>query len=78
MTGSVPGFMDIIENFGAGELVDDNIVRRWAAQGKRIHMYGDDTWLKVFPSQFSKHQGVTSFFVTDYTEVIVLIISICG
>ncbi|XP_063841939.1 GPI ethanolamine phosphate transferase 2-like [Scylla paramamosain] len=69
VTGSVPGFMDIIENFGAGELVDDNIIRRWAAQGRRIHLYGDDTWLKVFPSQFSKHQGVTSFFVTDYTEV---------
>ena len=64
--------MDVIENFGAGELVDDNIIRRWAAQGRRIHFYGDDTWLKLFPLQFWRHQGVTSFFVTDYTEVIVV------
>lgn len=70
VTGSIPGFMDVIENFGAGELADDNIIQRWAAQGRRIHFYGDDTWLKLFPRQFSKHQVVTSFFVSDYKEVI--------
>lgn len=70
VTGSIPGFMDVVENFGAGELADDNIVRRWTAQGRRIHFYGDDTWIKLFPTQFSRHQGVTSFFVSDYTEVI--------
>ncbi|XP_069193929.1 GPI ethanolamine phosphate transferase 2-like isoform X1 [Procambarus clarkii] len=69
VTGSIPGFMDIIENFGAGELTDDNLIRRWVDAGKRIYFYGDDTWLKLFPSQFSKHDAVTSFFVTDYTEV---------
>ncbi|XP_071551916.1 GPI ethanolamine phosphate transferase 2-like isoform X2 [Panulirus ornatus] len=61
--------MDIIENFGAGELTDDNLIKRWVGKGKRVHFYGDDTWIKLFPSQFSKHDGVTSFFVTDYTEV---------
>lgn len=69
VTGSIPGFMDVIENFGAGELSDDNLIRRWVAQGRRIQFYGDDTWLKLFPRQFSRHQGVTSFFVSDYTEV---------
>lgn len=69
VTGSIPGFMDVIENFGASELADDNIIHRWVAQGRQVHFYGDDTWLKAFPSQFSRHQGVLSFFVSDYTEV---------
>lgn len=33
--------------------------------------YGDDTWLKLFPSDkfFLRHEGVTSFFASDYHEV---------
>ncbi|XP_066942759.1 GPI ethanolamine phosphate transferase 2-like [Macrobrachium rosenbergii] len=69
VTGSIPGFMDIITNFGAGELVDDNLIQRWVDAGKRIHFYGDNTWLSLFPKQFTKYDGVTSFFVSDYTEV---------
>ncbi|XP_064100812.1 GPI ethanolamine phosphate transferase 2-like [Macrobrachium nipponense] len=69
VTGSIPGFMDIITNFGAGELVDDNLIQRWVDAGKRIHFYGDNTWLSLFPKQFTKYDAVTSFFVSDYTEV---------
>nr|XP_053631909.1 LOW QUALITY PROTEIN: GPI ethanolamine phosphate transferase 2-like [Cherax quadricarinatus] len=69
VTGSIPGFMDIIENFGASELSEDNLIRRWVDAGKRIHFYGDDTWIKLFPSHFTKYDAVTSFFVADYTEV---------
>ncbi|XP_042226776.1 GPI ethanolamine phosphate transferase 2-like isoform X2 [Homarus americanus] len=69
VTGSIPGFMDIIENFGATELTDDNLIKRWVDAGRRIHFYGDDTWLKLYPSHFSKYDAVASFFVTDYTEV---------
>uniref|UniRef100_A0A1I7XUB4 PIGO_PIGG domain-containing protein n=1 Tax=Heterorhabditis bacteriophora TaxID=37862 RepID=A0A1I7XUB4_HETBA len=35
----------------------------------RIHFFGDDTWLRLFPNMFEKHDGVTSFYVNDYTEV---------
>ena len=32
-------------------------------------MYGDDTWLKLFPDFFHRADGTTSFFVSDFTEV---------
>ena len=32
-------------------------------------MYGDDTWLKLFPGRFTREEGTSSFFVTDYKEV---------
>lgn len=32
-------------------------------------MYGDDTWLKLFPGFFDRADGTTSFFVSDFTEV---------
>ncbi|VDK51215.1 unnamed protein product [Cylicostephanus goldi] len=35
----------------------------------RILFYGDDTWLRLFPNAFSESEGVTSFYVNDYTEV---------
>ena len=36
---------------------------------KRIIFFGDDTWIKLFPDHFDRHDGTTSFFVTDFTEV---------
>lgn len=27
-------------------------------------MYGDDTWLKLFPGMFDRADGTTSFFVS--------------
>ena len=32
-------------------------------------MFGDDTWSKLFPDTFSRQDPVSSFFVSDYTEV---------
>lgn len=36
---------------------------------KKIIFFGDDTWIKLFPNYFQRHDGTTSFFVSDYTEV---------
>ncbi|KAK7082709.1 hypothetical protein SK128_014259 [Halocaridina rubra] len=69
VTGSIPGFMDVITNFGADELLDDNLIHRWVNAGRRIYFFGDDTWLKMFPKHFAKSEGVFSFFVSDFTEV---------
>ena len=33
------------------------------AAGKMI-MYGDDTWLKLFPETFDRADGTSSFFVS--------------
>ena len=36
---------------------------------RRLVMYGDDTWLKLFPGRFARADGTTSFFTKDFTVV---------
>lgn len=36
--------------------------------GWKIVMHGDDTWLKLFPGLFSRHDGVSSFFVSLFNS----------
>ncbi|XP_074850672.1 GPI ethanolamine phosphate transferase 2, catalytic subunit isoform X2 [Carettochelys insculpta] len=69
MTGSIPGFIDIIMNLNSPALLEDNLIWQAKAAGKRIIFYGDDTWIKLFPKHFVEYDGTTSFFVSDYTEV---------
>ncbi|CAH0590164.1 unnamed protein product [Chrysodeixis includens] len=69
MTGSVSTFADVALNFGAPAVRGDSVLRVAKARGRRTVMYGDDTWLRLFPGLWSESDGTTSFFVTDYTEV---------
>ncbi|XP_076992275.1 GPI ethanolamine phosphate transferase 2, catalytic subunit isoform X3 [Tamandua tetradactyla] len=69
MTGSLPGFVDVVRNFNSPAVLEDNVLRQAKAAGKRIIFYGDETWLKLFPKHFVDYDGTTSFFVSDYTEV---------
>ncbi|XP_023556320.1 GPI ethanolamine phosphate transferase 2 isoform X2 [Octodon degus] len=69
MTGSLPGFVDIIRNLNSPALQEDNVIRQAKAAGKRMIFYGDETWVKLFPKHFVEYDGTTSFFVSDYTEV---------
>lgn len=75
-SGDIPGFVDVIMNFDSPVMTADNILYQMKSSGKSIVFYGDDTWLKLFPSIFLRHEGVTSFFVSDYTEVRLSTISI--
>lgn len=34
--------------------------------GWKLVMHGDETWLKLFPGMFSRHDGVSSFFVSPF------------
>lgn len=43
----------------------------------RVVMYGDDTWLKLFPGRFLRYDGTTSFIVSDYTEVKLMLKCCC-
>ncbi|KAK9469340.1 alkaline-phosphatase-like protein [Lipomyces arxii] len=75
-TGSVPNFLDavlnIAESDNSSSLADQD---SWLIEFKRrpqsatMVMYGDDTWLKLFPTLFDRHDGTSSFFVSDFTEV---------
>ena len=69
MTGTIPGFVDVLLNFDTTVMHDDNILSQLHAAGKHIVFYGDDTWIRMFPKMFKRFDGTTSFFVTDYTEV---------
>lgn len=77
VTGSVPGFSDVIFNLGSSKLEEDNIVNQLVLNGHKVVFYGDETWLRLFPNnQFVRSEGTTSFFVNDYTEVLTTIFSL--
>lgn len=69
-TGSIPSFLDVILNFAESDTTSSLAQQdTWLAQMRAKHdgrliMYGDDTWLKLFPSMFSRADGTTSFFVS--------------
>ncbi|CAJ2506873.1 Uu.00g080590.m01.CDS01 [Anthostomella pinea] len=74
-TGSTPSFLDAILSFDEADTSSTLAVQdTWLAQMKakdtgKLIMYGDDTWLKLFPGTFDRAEGTTSFFVSDFTEV---------
>ena len=72
-TGTIPGFVDVVLNFDSSSLEEDNLLYQMKRAGKQLVFYGDDTWLKLFPDHFVRSDGTTSFFVSDYTEVCLLI-----
>jgi ethanolamine phosphate transferase 2 subunit G len=69
-TGSVPSFSDVILNIAESEtmstlLHQDTLLSQFKTNlGGRLVMYGDDTWLKLFPGMFDRVDGTTSFFVS--------------
>ncbi|KIX96770.1 uncharacterized protein Z520_07490 [Fonsecaea multimorphosa CBS 102226] len=74
-TGSVPSFVDLILNFAESDTTStlkdqDTWLAQLRARGDgSLVMYGDDTWLRLFPDFFTRADGTTSFFVSDFTEV---------
>ncbi|KAK4179637.1 putative GPI ethanolamine phosphate transferase [Triangularia setosa] len=74
-TGSIPSFLDVVLNLDEGDESSSLASQdTWLAQMKKkgtgkMVMYGDDTWLKLFPGMFDRAEGTTSFFVSDFTEV---------
>jgi len=69
MTGGVPKFIDLLNNINSKSLEEDNLISRLDTAGSRMVLYGDETWLKLFPNAFTRHDGTSSFFTKDYTEV---------
>ncbi|EGZ72112.1 hypothetical protein NEUTE2DRAFT_90037 [Neurospora tetrasperma FGSC 2509] len=70
-TGSVPSFLDVVLNIDEGDESSSLASQdTWLAQMKakgtgKLVMYGDDTWLKLFPGTFDRADGTTSFFVAQ-------------
>ena len=59
----------MVFNIDSEFLQEDNLISQMKFANKKIVFYGDDTWMRLFPEQFERTDGTTSFFVTDYTEV---------
>jgi ethanolaminephosphotransferase len=68
-TGSIPSFVDLILNINEADTSSTLAAQdTWLSQLKakdtgKLVMYGDDTWLKLFPDTFDRHDGTSSFFV---------------
>lgn len=69
-TGSVPQFIDVVFNFASSKIKEDSFLQRAVDMKKAVVFYGDDTWLKLYPNMFLRQEGTTSFFVSDFSEVI--------
>jgi ethanolaminephosphotransferase len=69
-TGSIPSFLDVILNFAESDTTSSLATQdTWLAQMKakgtgKMVMFGDDTWLKLFPETFDRADGTSSFFVS--------------
>jgi predicted AlkP superfamily pyrophosphatase or phosphodiesterase len=73
-TGSIPSFLDVILNFAESDTTSTLASQdTWLAQMKdkwkskwahKLIMYGDDTWIKLFPGTFHRSDGTSSFFVS--------------
>ena len=69
-TGSIPSFLDMILNIAESDTTstlasqDTWIAQMAAKKSGNLVMYGDDTWLKLFPNTFDRVDGTTSFFVS--------------
>ena len=69
-SGDISTFIDIILNLNSSEITEDNIVDILIKYKKfNINLYGDETWLKLFPNRFQVSDCTSSFFVKDYYEV---------
>lgn len=79
-TGSIPSFVDVILNFAESDTTSTLATQdTWLAQIKakqfdhdtgKLVMYGDDTWLKLFPDFFDRADGTSSFFVSVSSQCV--------
>ncbi|BBN10679.1 GPI ethanolamine phosphate transferase 3 subunit O [Marchantia polymorpha subsp. ruderalis] len=68
-TGGLPTFIDIGHSFGAPAIAEDNLISQLQRTGKRVVMMGDDTWMQLFPTQFSMAYPFPSYNVKDLHTV---------
>ncbi|KAF8960011.1 alkaline-phosphatase-like protein [Flammula alnicola] len=52
-TGSLPTFSDAGNNLGGSSIAEDSILKQLRLSGKKIAFMGDNTWMSVFPEEFT-------------------------
>ncbi|KAA0203007.1 hypothetical protein HAZT_HAZT007914 [Hyalella azteca] len=51
ITGGLPTFIDLAQNFDSGSISEDNLVLQLEQHGRSITVLGDDTWRNLFPNR---------------------------
>ncbi|XP_057548058.1 uncharacterized protein LOC130826493 [Amaranthus tricolor] len=69
ISGAIGGLLDVAFNFNTQAFLDDNLLDQFFRIGRKMTLFGDETWLKLFPKLFTRQDGVSSFFVKDTVEV---------
>ena len=65
MTGGIPTFFEMKENFFTEKIEEDNLLHHLLTSNFSLSFLGDDTWLKLFPTTFHRSVGFESFNVKD-------------
>jgi len=73
-TGGLPTFSEITKSFSAGVLEEDNIIDQIlvndrSGKGGKMTFVGDDTWVSLFPTQFTNLHPYPSFNTRDLDTV---------
>ncbi|KAI1709253.1 type I phosphodiesterase / nucleotide pyrophosphatase domain-containing protein [Ditylenchus destructor] len=70
VTGSIPAFIEIGDNFGGATVGEDNLADQ-LINSKRgnVMLLGDDTWLQLLPNRFQRGLGLASFDIKDLETV---------
>ncbi|CAD6242077.1 unnamed protein product [Miscanthus lutarioriparius] len=69
VSGAIGGFLDVAFNFNTQAFLEDNLLDQLHMIGLKLVMLGDETWIKLFPTLFTRQDGVSSFYVKDTVEV---------
>ncbi|KAM3184434.1 hypothetical protein ACTXT7_008363 [Hymenolepis weldensis] len=69
LTGSMPTFIDAGSNFGGTELQEDNIIKQWALDGKKICFVGDSVWTELVSEGFLESLPLPAFNIKDLDTV---------
>ncbi|CAK7339628.1 unnamed protein product [Dovyalis caffra] len=65
VSGAIGGFLDVAFNFNTQAMLDDNLLGQFLRIGWKMVILGDETWLKLFPGLFMRHDGVKDTVQVD-------------
>jgi GPI ethanolamine phosphate transferase 3 subunit O len=68
-TGALPTFAEISGNLGGAYVEEDSWIDFLAKRGSRMGFVGDDTWIDLFPTQWTEAHPFPSFNTRDLDTV---------
>ncbi|CBY20063.1 unnamed protein product [Oikopleura dioica] len=68
-TGSFPTFVEAWSNFGADEIMEDNLISSLRSADRSTVFVGDDTWKMLYPEKFIRSYFYPSLDVSDLDTV---------